>query len=182
MRFSLTLALMLMAPIIEAVSYLHKQQPPVVHRDIKPANIIVPMGGSDAFLVDFGLAKEFVEDKTTGVFRYGTPGYAAPEQYGRGTNQRTDIYALAATLYTLLAGIVPADALTRSINPPGDDPLKRVHEVCSAIPEAVALVIERAMSLRNEDRFSSVDEFGKRSGPPRHSKMWLLQVLLLLYL
>ncbi len=159
LRFPLTLALMLMAPIIEAVSYLHKQQPPVVHRDIKPANIIVPTGGDDAFLVDFGLAKEFVEDKTTGAFRYGTPGYAAPEQYGRGTNLRTDIYALAATLYTLLTGVVPVDALTRSINSLGSDPLKRAHEVCPAIPEAVAVVIERAMSLRHEDRFPNVDEF-----------------------
>jgi eukaryotic-like serine/threonine-protein kinase len=57
-RFPLPQALSIMAPIIDAVSYLHNQHPPIVHRDIKPANIIVPSNGSEAVLVDFGIAKE----------------------------------------------------------------------------------------------------------------------------
>src|SRR5215468_11943438 len=68
-RFSLHLTMTLMTPIIEAVRYLHSQQPPVIHRDIKPANIIVPIGAGEPKLVDFGLAKEYVEEKTTNVFR-----------------------------------------------------------------------------------------------------------------
>ena len=58
-RFSFSQALTLMAPIMEAVDYLHSQQPPIIHRDIKPANIIVPDTGDDAVLVDFGVAKEY---------------------------------------------------------------------------------------------------------------------------
>lgn len=153
-RFSLSLALTLMTPIVDAVSYLHNNKRPIVHRDIKPANIIVPIGAADAKLVDFGLAKEYVEDKTTSVFRYGTPGYAAPEQYGQGTNQRTDIYALGATLYTLLTGFIPADALTRSINQQDQDPFTSACKVCSAIPEPVSKIIDQAMSLRSAARFA----------------------------
>ncbi len=55
-RFSLPLVLTLMAPIVDALIYLHHQDPPIVHRDIKPANIIVPIGAAEAMLVDFGSA------------------------------------------------------------------------------------------------------------------------------
>ncbi len=57
-RFSLSLVLALMAPIVDALIYLHHQEPPIVHRDIKPENIIVPIGADEAVLVDFGSAKE----------------------------------------------------------------------------------------------------------------------------
>ncbi|HCJ35805.1 MAG TPA: hypothetical protein DHV65_16105 [Ktedonobacter sp.] len=58
-RFSLSQVLQIMAPIMEAVDYVHSQQPPIVHRDVKPANIIVPGSGANAVLVDFGIAKEY---------------------------------------------------------------------------------------------------------------------------
>ncbi|HYU72424.1 MAG TPA: protein kinase, partial [Ktedonobacteraceae bacterium] len=58
--FSLPLVLVLMAPIVDALKYLHTQDPPIVHRDIKPANIIVPVGRGEAMLADFGSAKEYV--------------------------------------------------------------------------------------------------------------------------
>lgn len=57
-RFPLPLVVAIMAPIVDALSYLQDQDPPIVHRDIKPANIIVPMKGGEAVLVDFGLAME----------------------------------------------------------------------------------------------------------------------------
>ncbi len=110
-RFPLALSLALLAPIVDALNYLHHQDPPIVHRDVKPANIIVPMKGEGAVLVDFGIAKEFVEDKTTNVIRHGSPGYAAPEQYGGGTNPQTDLYGLGATVYTMLTGVIPPDAI-----------------------------------------------------------------------
>lgn len=159
-RFPLDLTMLLLKPIFSAVSYLHRQTPPVVHRDIKPANMIVPVGGGEAMLVDFGIAKEHIQNQmTSNVFRYGTPGYAAPEQYGKGTNQRTDIYALGATLYTLLTGKVPTDGLTRSVELRNTDTLKSVHEVNPEVPIAVSDVIERAMRLRYEERYDSIDEF-----------------------
>lgn len=158
-HFPLVLVILIMNPIVKALSYLHGQNPPIIHRDIKPANIIVPLEAGDAYLVDFGLAKEYVADKTTSVLRYGTPGYAAPEQYGQGTNPRTDLYGLAATIYTLLTNTVPIDALTRSVNQRGGDPLKRADRVNPALPAAIGQILERALSLRSEDRYASVAEF-----------------------
>ena len=113
-RFAFTLVLALMTPIVDALIYLHGQNPPIVHRDIKPANIIMQTKSGEAILVDFGLAKEYVADNTTNVIRHGSPGYAAPEQYVGGTNPRTDIYGLGATLYTLLTGTIPIDAISRA--------------------------------------------------------------------
>src|SRR5713101_6424420 len=82
-RFSFPTALALLAPVVDALIYLHRQCPPIVHRDIKPANIIVQLGADKAMLVDFGSAKEYVLGATTtAIIRHGTPGYAALEQYG----------------------------------------------------------------------------------------------------
>jgi len=157
--FSLPLVLTIMEPVVDALVYMHGQDPPIVHRDIKPANIIVPTRGGEAFLVDFGLAKEYVIDSTTAVIRHGSPGYAAPEQYGSGTNPRTDIYGLGATLYTLLTGTVPIDAITRATASKRIDPLVPAHLVVPEVPWAIATAIERAMSISSDDRFATVAEF-----------------------
>ncbi|HEY6408654.1 MAG TPA: serine/threonine-protein kinase [Ktedonobacteraceae bacterium] len=166
-RFSLAQVMSIMAPIIEAVSYLHKQNPPIIHRDIKPANIIVPTTDDQTVLVDFGIAKEFDPDSTTTSIRRCSPGYGAPEQYLRGTNTRTDIYGLGATFYTLLTGTVPDDAFYRMTNIGGGkgDPLEPVNQLIPNIPDAVSVVsvvsaaIQRAMALNIEDRFPTVEQF-----------------------
>ncbi len=85
-RFSLSQIIRIMGPIVDAVTYLHTQQPPIIHRDIKPSNIIVPTAGDGAVLVDFGIAKEYDQDATTSAVRHCSPGYGAPEQYARGTD------------------------------------------------------------------------------------------------
>ena len=89
--------------ICDALTYLHSQTPPVIHRDIKPANIKITPSGQ-AVLVDFGIAKVYDPKlKTTLGAQAVSPGYSPYEQYGKGkTDPRTDIYALGATLYTLL--------------------------------------------------------------------------------
>lgn len=160
-RFSLPLVLALLSPIVEAVIYLHTQDPPIVHRDIKPANIIVPIGADEAMLVDFGSAKEYVSSNHATVRARYSPGFAAPEQYAGGSSPRTDIYGLGATLYTLLTGIEPPAAPTRVSKAWGDrpDPLKSVHQLNSGIPQAVAGILQRAMSISSADRFASVEEF-----------------------
>jgi serine/threonine protein kinase len=157
-RFSLSMALALMSPVVAAVSYLHRQDPPVVHRDIKPSNIIVPSGGNEAVLVDFSIAKEYVPNGTTTAVRHGSPGYAAPEQYGTGTTPLTDVYGLGATLYTLLTGAIPTDALTR-LTEGKTDPLRSVKEFLPTISAEVSAVIARAMSLHREERFADIEEF-----------------------
>src|SRR6266496_5331960 len=158
-HFSLPLVQAVMQPIVDALIHLHSQNPPIVHRDIKPSNIIVSTRGGEAVLVDFGLAKEYIEDNTTTIIRHGSPGYAAPEQYGSGTNPRTDIYGLGATFYTLLTGTIPIDAITRVTASKGIDPLEPAHLVVPDVPWAVAMAIERAMSISSTDRFATVAEF-----------------------
>ena len=156
---SFSLAFHLLSPIAAALSYLHKQDPPVVHRDVRPANIIVPTGATTTMLVNFGIAKQYIAGRTTAVIRRGTPGYAAPEQYSSGTSPQTDIYGLGAALYTLLTGTVPADAISRVLKSQGGDPLRPVRLLVEDIPGEVSEAIGRAMSINSTDRFSSVEEF-----------------------
>jgi eukaryotic-like serine/threonine-protein kinase len=160
-RMCLAQALSIMAPIVDALRYLHHQPSPVLHRDIKPSNIIVPASGNDAVLVDFGIAKEYAPDSTTTTFRTGSPGYAAPEQYSRGTSTRSDIYGLGATFYTLLTGALPADALFRltTTGSGQPDPLESPHALNPAIPLPVAQAIQHAMSLNASERFATVEQF-----------------------
>ncbi len=165
-RFSLPLVLAVMKPIVDALIYLHSQNPPIVHRDIKPSNIIVSTRGGEAVLVDFGLAKEYIEDNTTTIIRHGSPGYAAPEQYGSGTNPRTDIYGLGATLYTLLTGTIPIDAIARVTGSKGIDPLVPVHLVAPSVSWANAMAIEKAMSISSDDQFNSVEDFWRELTNP----------------
>ncbi len=160
-RFSTEQALDIMLPIFEAVGYLHRQDPPIIHRDIKPSNIIVPEADDDAVLVDFGIAKEYSVDATTTAVRRCSPGYGAPEQYAKGTNPRTDIYGLAATLYALLTGAVPIDAFYRMTQIGGKkhDPLEPVTQQAPSVPQSVSDAIQRAMAINSGDRFASVEEF-----------------------
>jgi serine/threonine protein kinase len=160
-RFSLAQVLTILAPVVDAVHYLHNQQPPVLHRDIKPSNIIVPTSGDDAVLVDFGIAKEHIPDGTTTAFRTGSPGYAAPEQYSRGTSIRSDVYGLGATFYTLLTGALPADALHRmtQVGEGLPDPLQPASKMNPAVSLGVAQVIHKAMSLNANERYTSIEAF-----------------------
>jgi len=160
-RFSVQQVLSIMAPIMEAVSYLHNQQPPIIHRDIKPSNIIVPTSGNEAVLVDFGIAKEYNPESTTTAIRHASPGYGAPEQYGMGTNTRTDIYGLGATIYTLLTGVVPVDAFyrTTSLGSKGTDPLEPILQYVPDVPKHIADAIYRAMAVDMNERFPTVQDF-----------------------
>jgi len=146
----------IIAQIADALGYLHSQSRPVIHRDIKPANIRVRTDGR-AFLVDFGLVKLFTTHKmTTAGARGITPGYAPPEQYGQGgTDPRTDVYALGATLYTLLTGMTPQESVTRAAR----DTSVQAHLVNPGIPIGVSQVIARAMALDPARRYQSAAEF-----------------------
>lgn len=160
-RFSVAVTTAILAPVVNAIEYLHQQCPPIIHRDIKTSNIIVPVVGGKIVLVDFGIAKVFDSDETTSAVRHATPGYAAPEHYAVGTNTRTDIYGLGATLFTLLTGEVPTDALERMMQLSNDqpDPLKPACELVPSIPLPLSRAIQRAMSINMAQRYATVKEF-----------------------
>lgn len=143
--------------ICDGLAYLHSRTPPIVHRDIKPGNIrITP--DDKAILVDFGLAKVLEETSvtTTGA-KAMTPGFSPPEQYGAGrTDPRTDIYALAATLYTALTAAIPEDSLERTMGRAMLTPIRRRNPKVSAL---IAKAIERALALDPDERFQTMGEF-----------------------
>jgi len=89
------------------LDYLHTRQPPIIFRDLKPANILLTSSGR-IYLIDFGIARHFKPGQSRDTVAFGSPGYAPPEQYGKGqTTPRADIYALGATLHQLLTGDDP---------------------------------------------------------------------------
>lgn len=90
--------------LTNVLDYLHSQQPPIIFRDVKPANIMRTPRGR-LYLIDFGIARLFNPQKTRDTGPLGSPGFAAPEQYGRAqSTAQTDIYGLGATLQSLLQG------------------------------------------------------------------------------
>jgi len=91
------------------LSYLHNHQPPIIFRDLKPANIMRTPEGH-LYLIDFGIARHFKPGQKQDTIAFGSPGYAAPEQYGKAqTTVRSDIYSLGATLHHLLTGVDPSE-------------------------------------------------------------------------
>ncbi|HEX8846504.1 MAG TPA: protein kinase [Pyrinomonadaceae bacterium] len=139
--------------LLDALDYLHTQEPPVIHRDIKPQNLkLTPR--NHIVLLDFGLAKgtpamQMSKVTATGsVFGYSRH-YASLEQIqGTGTDPRSDLYSLAATLYHLMTGNIPTDALTRAaaVLNGQPDPLRSADEVHAQVTPAVAEVLNQAMS------------------------------------
>jgi len=142
--------------VVDALEYLHEQEPPVFHRDIKPANIRINSKGN-AMLVDFGLVKVSSPSlKTTIGARAISPGYAPPEQYGLGrTDARTDIYGLAATLYRLITGSVPLESVSRM----SGDMLQPANQVNPEVTKGLSQLIEIGMALDPIQRYQSAGEF-----------------------
>lgn len=99
--------------LCRTLEYLAACEPPVVHQDIKPANLILARDSGELYLVDFGAARlrpvAAPGGGKTAIF--GTPGYAAPEQFQGQSEPRSDVYALAATLYHLATDDDPAEHL-----------------------------------------------------------------------
>jgi serine/threonine protein kinase len=152
--------------LLDALEYMHGHQPPVVHRDIKPQNLKLTAQG-DVILLDFGLAKGAAAempqtDAITDESLHGfTRHYAPLEQIrGVGTDPRSDLYALAATIYRLITGRVPSDALTRAAAAleRQPDPLRPANKLNEQVPEAVAAVLTRALAQLPDERPANATE------------------------
>src|SRR6185436_19700868 len=133
--------------VLDALIYLHTRERQIIHRDIKPHNLKLTANSKIA-LLDFGLAKAHLGDQTTtqsshSIFGY-TRRYSPLEQIqDEGTSPQSDIYALGATLYYLLTGIKPPDALARAAALANGkrDPLARADELHSIIGAELSTVI-----------------------------------------
>jgi serine/threonine-protein kinase len=144
--------------LCDVLGYLHAQTPPVVHRDLKPGNVLLD-DQDRVMLIDFGIAKDVVASEQTHTLgRAVTHGFSPPEQaMGAGTDERSDVYALGATVYFLLTGQRPPGARERiqgvAVPPPSD--------VVPGTPPAIDRALIRALSLNPNERQQSVLEFGR---------------------
>ncbi len=160
-------ALTYLQAISSALGYAHAKN--IVHCDIKPGNVLVDKGGT-VYLTDFGIARN-LESTTTTIANIGTPAYMAPEQIvGRKITPATDVYALGALAFELLAGRRPftgnevSDPRAVSTN----DKLRLAHlradppdprTLNSKIPAHMAQVILKALAKKPQDRFQDASEF-----------------------
>jgi hypothetical protein len=138
----------------EALQYVHDQQ--IVHRDIKPANIIDSPDPKGVVLVDFGVARQIGDEEQVdaGTVGIGTPRYMAPEVFAGGTvSARSDVFSLAATLWTLLTGKPPVYG----------DPTK-LSAVCPGATDDLEETIRAGLELLPERRTSSCTAFASALG------------------
>lgn len=132
-----------MPQLCDALTELHELlEQPLIHRDVKPSNVMLCNGRVK--LIDLGIARTYHAGATHDTVRYGTPGYAPPEQFGYGqTSARSDVYALGMTLAFCLTGQEPTADLRESgfANP--------------RIPAALAEVLVRATEFDPANRYAS---------------------------
>ena len=140
--------------VAHALMVVHQNN--LLHRDVKPQNIMLRQGSDQVILIDFGIAREFIAGKTQVHTNLVSNGYAPPEQYwvqGK-RSAATDVYGLAATLYTLLTAKVPLEAQRRE---PEKMPTPR--ELQPQLSASVNQTVLQGMALDIENRPATVDEW-----------------------
>ena len=154
-------ALVYIRQIGEALIVVHKNN--LIHGDVQPENIILRGGKPEAVLIDFDLSLDFDHELTTRRAEENAPGFAPPELYIKGTKptQASDIYSLAATLYVLLTGKIPVDALKRKLD---NIHLPEPKEINPQISDRINQAILTGMKLNPQERSQSVQEWLKSLG------------------
>ncbi len=136
--------------LCDVLDYLHMRQPPIIFRDLKPLNII-RTASSHLYLIDFGIARHFKPGQAKDTVAFGSPGYAAPEQYGKTqTTPRSDIYSLGAVLHQMLSGVDP------SLNPFRFAPLRLPKD--QPTPQSLAALLARMLEMDEAQRPFSMGE------------------------
>ena len=137
--------------LVDVLTFLHTQSPPVVFRDLKPGNVMITPEGK-VKLIDFGIARFFKPTQGRDTVNLGTPGYAAPEQYG-GQGQsdvRADVYGLGVMLHQMLTGHDPTHTPFR---------LPPLESLAQGLPPHVAQAVRQATDNDPQARFPSVAHF-----------------------
>ena len=147
------------------LDYLHQQNPPIIFRDLKPGNVMLEPGGT-LKLIDFGIARHFKPGKSQDTLLLGTPGYAAPEQYGRGqTDARTDVYGLGVVVHQLLTGHDPA------LTPMHLPPLRQLRpDLSPQLEAAVAQATQNAPTQRFASTMALARALGAPVSAPLHAQ------------
>lgn len=152
LSFQETVSLLL--PVMKALSAVHHEG--MLHRDIAPDNIYVTDDGQ-VKLMDFGAARYHTFLETQSIRTIVKPGYAPMEQYTSQSAQGpwTDVYAMGATIYRTLTGIVPPDAPSRYMK----DEIKSPLQLGCILPNNADYAIMRALSPQIVFRFRTMDDF-----------------------
>ena len=136
--------------LCDALDYLHTQRPPIIFRDLKPANIMLTPNGQ-VKLIDFGIARLFKPGQAKDTQAFGTIGYSAPEQYGKGqTDARSDVYSLGVLLHQLLTGYDPTNTPFR---------LPPASQVNLNLPQQLSDALSAATDSDPDRRFASIAAF-----------------------
>lgn len=145
-----------MRQLCDVLTYLHERTPPVVHRDLKPENILLDEQ-ERIMLIDFGVAKQTdAGSATRTIARSATHGFSPPEQVlGTGTDQRSDVYALGATIYALLSGTVPPAAHERVAG----RELAGIQTLEPSVPAGLDAAITASLDLNINKRPQSIRAF-----------------------
>lgn len=142
-------------PLLDALEEIHLKQ--CYHRDIKPENIYITQRG-EPILLDFGAARQQMSGATTNLLAFLTPGYAPAEQYSANGIQGpwTDIYALAATMYHALTGMVPPVPQDRAL---GESELVAPSKLGIKIPEHEEAWLLKGLEVKWSNRPESVHDW-----------------------
>ncbi|MEH2305972.1 serine/threonine-protein kinase [Nostoc sp.] len=148
-------ALLYIRQISDALTLVHEKG--LLHRDLKPSNIMMRAGKPEAVLIDFGIARQFIPGGVLQHTENLTPGYAPPEQYvpDAERGEYIDVYALAATLYSLLTGQLPMPAPARLQN----FTMRSPKDLNSSVSDRVNEAIMKGMALNYKFRPQSVQEW-----------------------
>ncbi len=153
----------ILIPICDALDYAHGRG--VVHRDLKPGNVLVRAADEAPFLCDFGLAKlrQDASALTQTGDILGTPSYMAPEQargQGKLIGPPTDVHAIGALLYFLLAGRPPfvGPKPFEVLRQVAQDEPRSIIELNSAVPQALGAIVHKALQKSPPDRFHTAGQ------------------------
>ena len=157
----------LFVPLMQQLDQIHREH--LIHRDIKPDNIkVVKEGGNGRehlVLLDFGAARGFISAEVTKTYTaVVTPGYAPIEQYSMKSRQGpfTDVYALCATMYALIAGRIPASATDRVTR---TEEIPLFSQLGISVPESIERALFHGLALQANNRTQTMlDLYNEISG------------------